>query len=60
MFALALVRLTPWEVVRDVPHDPAAFVTYALLALFVGFVWYGNRRGSGSEREVRQRPPHAS
>lgn len=51
-----LLRLTPLEVVRDVPHDFAALVTYALLALFVGFVWMGNRRGSETHSTGSSRP----
>ena len=44
---LPLLTLTLREIVSDIPHDPGAWVTYALLALFVGFVWIGNRRSGG-------------
>jgi hypothetical protein len=36
--------LTLAEVLRDIPHDTAAFVVYALLAIFVGLIWAGSRK----------------
>ncbi len=43
MLSLILWKLTLQEVLTDIPHDPAAFVVYLLLALFIGFIWYGSR-----------------
>ena len=43
MLSLILLRLTLAGVVADLPHDLAAWITYALLALFVVFVWSGSR-----------------
>jgi hypothetical protein len=40
------LTLTLRQIVADAPLDAGAWVTYAVLALFVGFVWIGNR-GSG-------------
>jgi hypothetical protein len=48
MFALTLLELTLREIVADVPHDFAALVTYAVLALFVAGIWYGSRGTSGA------------
>ena len=60
MASTPLAMLTPLDIVRDVPHDPAAFVTYALLGLFIAFVWMGNRRKPVHTREAHPRSPHAS
>lgn len=43
MVVFSLMRLTVEGVLSDVPHDGAAIVTYALLVLFIAFVWSGNR-----------------
>lgn len=40
---LPLLTLSLRQIVSDIPHDAGAWVTYAILALFVGFVWAGNR-----------------
>ncbi|MEX2608805.1 MAG: hypothetical protein WEA24_02580 [Gemmatimonadota bacterium] len=40
---VALQGLTVGYMLRNIPHDPAAFVVYALLAVFVGFIWHGSR-----------------
>jgi len=48
--ALVLLKLTVWEVVTDVPHDFAAIVTYAMLALFVVGIWYGSRRNPAAPK----------
>lgn len=41
--------LTFREVIQDVPHDAPAIVVYAMLALFVMFIWHGSRK-SGKAR----------
>lgn len=56
MFALVgLIQddgLTFREVLSDIPHDAAAIFVYLLLALFVGFIWWGSRsRPSSSDRD---------
>ncbi len=43
-FSLALFKLTLQGVVADVPHDLAAWITYALLVLFLAFIWSGSRK----------------
>lgn len=51
MLAIILFRLTLRSVLHDVPHDLAAYVTYALLLAFVGFIYLGSRkprRGGGT------------
>ncbi len=47
MLALIL-KLTLTDLAADIPHDASAFVVYLLLALFVGFIWYGSRSKSAS------------
>jgi hypothetical protein len=37
--------LTLREVIADIPHDVPAMVVYVLIALFVGFIWWGSRGG---------------
>jgi hypothetical protein len=37
--------LTLREVLADIPHDVPAMVVYVLIALFVGFIWWGSRGG---------------
>ena len=37
--------LTLSEVLADIPHDLPAMVVYVLIAAFVGFIWWGSRRG---------------
>jgi hypothetical protein len=44
MLAITLFRLTVRGVLSDIPHDPSAFVTYALLLAFVAFVYTGSRK----------------
>ena len=48
MFTLSLLQgddgLTLREVIADIPHDAGAVAVYLLLALYIGFVWYGNRK----------------
>ena len=58
MLAITLIRLTFQNVVEDIPHDASAFITYALLALFVAFIITGARKspdrgsdGPGGEQE---------
>jgi hypothetical protein len=36
--------LTIGEVLADIPHDPAAFVVYALIAGSVWLIWKANRK----------------
>lgn len=36
--------LTIGDIVHDIPHDPAAFFVYALVALFIGLIWLGSRQ----------------
>ena len=38
--------LTLERVLRDIPHDAGAMIIYVLIALFIGFIWYGNRQKS--------------
>ncbi|HSJ06913.1 MAG TPA: hypothetical protein VK936_09430 [Longimicrobiales bacterium] len=35
--------LTLGEVLRDIPHDPAAFVVYTLVVVFLWLIWKGSR-----------------
>lgn len=35
--------LTLGEVLRDIPHDPPAFVVYTLVIVFLGLIWKGSR-----------------
>ena len=35
--------LTLREVIADIPHDVPAMVVYVIIALFVGFIWWGSR-----------------
>jgi hypothetical protein len=46
MHAMLLLQddgLTLGEVLRDIPHDPSAFVVYTLIILFLGLIWKGSR-----------------
>ena len=36
--------LTLHEIVSDIPHDAGAIIIYVVLAVFIGFIWYGNRK----------------
>ncbi len=58
MMAIILFRLTVQGVLRDIPHDPSAFVTYALLLAYIGFLLMGARKtddgGSGSANGGRR------
>jgi hypothetical protein len=47
MATVILFRLTLKNVVQDIPHDLAAYVTYALLLAFVGFIYLGSRNSGG-------------
>ena len=47
MFAMILLELTLRDVVSDIPHDAGAMVAYALLAIFIGFIWAGSRGKPG-------------
>ncbi|HSK18622.1 MAG TPA: hypothetical protein VK912_05745 [Longimicrobiales bacterium] len=38
--------LTLNEVVNGIPHDGPAIVVYAMLLVFVGFIWRGSRKKS--------------
>jgi hypothetical protein len=49
MLPIALIRLTLESVVKDIPHDAAAFVTYLLFGLFIFFVVVGGRASSPPE-----------
>ena len=35
--------LTLRDIVADIPHDAGALVVYAFMAIFLGFIWYGNK-----------------
>jgi hypothetical protein len=39
--------LTLREIVAEIPHDPAAFLVYALMAVSLYLVWRGSRRKKG-------------
>lgn len=39
--------LTLSEIIRDLPHDGPALVVYALILLFIWFVWRGSRSRAG-------------
>jgi hypothetical protein len=47
MYALALQAvdngLTLKEIVVDIPHDMAVFVVYAMLGIFVFFIWFASK-----------------
>jgi hypothetical protein len=43
ILSFVLLELTMEEILVGIPHDFAALVVYLLLALFVGFIWYGSR-----------------
>lgn len=49
MFIFAMMiqddGLTLREVIADIPHDVPAMVVYVLIAVFVGFIWWGSRGG---------------
>ena len=52
MFALLQTDgdgLTVGEIVRDIPHDPAAVFVYVLVLGFVFLIWYGSRRRKPGE-----------
>jgi hypothetical protein len=38
--------LTLGEVISGIPHDGPAILVYAMLLVFVGFVWAGSRKKS--------------
>jgi hypothetical protein len=38
--------LTLREILTNIPHNAAAIVVYVLLAVLVGFIWYGSRNSS--------------
>ncbi|HUE96929.1 MAG TPA: hypothetical protein VMN39_09725 [Longimicrobiaceae bacterium] len=40
---ILLLELTLREVIANIPHDAGAVVAFAVLALFVGFIWIGSR-----------------
>lgn len=42
--AAASEELTFARVVEDIPHDPAAFLVYGLIAVSVGVIWKANRK----------------
>jgi hypothetical protein len=31
------------EIIADIPHDPAAFLVYALILIMCWFIWKGSR-----------------
>lgn len=41
--------LTLREVIADIPHDVPAMVVYVLIAVFVGFIWWGSRGGDAGK-----------
>jgi len=45
VFALQAVDnvLTLKEIAVDIPHDMAAFVVYAMLGMFVFFIWFASK-----------------
>jgi hypothetical protein len=56
--------LTLREVIWDIPHDASAMVVYAIIAVFVGFIWLGSRGGTtdaatGGASGARRQPPAA-
>lgn len=57
MPALVLLKLTLKSVLTDIPHDAAAFVTYALLLAFVGFIYLGSRSGREEGSQPAEGPP---
>lgn len=40
--------LTLAQVLADIPHDPAAFVVYAMLIVSGALIWKANRRKTGA------------
>lgn len=54
--------LTLRDIVADIPHDAGALVVYALMAVFFGFIWYGNKGArkapsrNGVDRDPAERP----
>lgn len=54
MLSLIFLELTLRDVLADIPHDAGAILTYALLAVFIGFIWAGSRNkapGRGAARK---------
>ena len=49
--------LTLERVLSDIPHDAGAMVIYVLIALFIGFIWYGNRAKPRRESSAVQHEP---
>jgi len=52
MFAIILLELTFQEVLAGIPIDAGALVVYAILGLFVGFIWHGSRKKPASKSEA--------
>jgi hypothetical protein len=50
--------LTLREVISDIPHDLPALVVYVIIAVFVGFIWWGSRGGKSGPSTGG--PPSAS
>lgn len=45
--------LTFLEALSNIPHDAAAVFVYLLLALFIGFIWWGSRsRPTQNDRDA--------
>lgn len=57
MLSSFMPSVTLSAVVADIPHDAGALVMYGVLALFIAFVWIGNRRSGGGSRRDGAAPP---
>jgi hypothetical protein len=57
MATVILFRLTLKNVLQDIPHDLAAFVTYGLLLAFVAFIYLGSRNPGGRGGPAEPGPP---
>lgn len=47
--SIFLLDLTIQDVIANIPRDAGALVTFALVGLFVGFVWIGSRPKGGGK-----------
>lgn len=49
MLLLAILDVTFWDLLTDIPHDAGAFVAYGLFALVGIFIWLGSRTNEPKE-----------
>ena len=49
---IMLMDLSLRDILTDIPHDTSSILVYLMIVLFIGFIWYGNKKRGNASNEA--------